>query len=233
MQPELIVIRRIDQTRALAGFSRMTDAIRHKEDRELGSDFVIDDTRPAGDAGRIADLPLVIGMTLRDALSPLWRATQMDRMLDSGTRHVPMPVNPAKDLHAETALTCMQILEDAGATGWSAWAGRYFDPPLGPPVLRNHTDQPQNHAWIEHDTGLILDVTKTIFDRLPVCALRPEDDRHASFFARTVLDDEAISRTAEAWRGQLGPALVARLHDLGAADMIRAPDEARDPSPGW
>lgn len=233
MQKEPITIRRSDQTSALLGFARVTDAIRFKDEHNLGADFLIDDMRPRGDAGRQADLPVILGMTLRDALMPMWRATQMDRMLETGPRYMPMPVNFAEGLQAETALACMHALEDAGSSGWSAWRGKYFDPPLGPSVVRTHTDQPRDHAWVEHDSGLILDITRTIFDRLPVCVLTPEDDRHASFFARTTIDDAASSQVVEAWRGRINPALASRLHELGATEAISSPDETKDPVPGW
>lgn len=228
-----IQIRRRHKRDALLTFSTVTDAIIWKWRQDLDADFLIEDTRPEDSPDRIAEMPLIAGTLIRDALMPCWRSEQYDRLIEGRIDRFPDRVGTG--LEKATAVATMLCLLEAGAPGWNAMSGRFHNPVRGPIISRQNTPAPVAHAWCQSASG-ILDLSGKIFDRMPMAFLVPEDDRHGDFLdASPIIDDPEAVTLAATWTTRIAGHLVPALRQAGVARMSSPQHQevAEIPHPGF
>lgn len=194
-------------------FRTVETALRHKRSAGLGPQTRIVSLRPAEDPIGQHDRFAILGERLRDGFLAAWWRAQLDRLV---AREVcSLPDNLADGLALETAEACERELWRAGVAGWSARSGVYHHPDTGVIPTRVTTSSPIPHAWLLHDSGVILDITGLVMDRAPIAVLTPQDDRFTSFLDVEAAES-ALRRQEGRWMGSVEDDLQRDLVHLGA-----------------
>lgn len=210
----------------LVSFPTVIAALDWKERREVGFQFPISDRRAADSPERMAELPVLIAGTIREALIPAARATQYDRLLSGESARI--PADPFKGLEGAVAIFGSLCLEEAGARGWSAVQG-VFTPPRDYLSRNGGTALPAvKHAWMSHEDGAILDLGRSLFKRSPVTFVEGEDAVAGAFTTEGPVLDSGSLAIAVRWIDELGGDLIPLIRHMGCAqiDLVveRAPE---------
>lgn len=198
--------------KSVCGFSCVEDAVRFAGQKGLERGFRIEDEREEYDPERIADTPLRAAFAIRETLLSHWISMQFDRLLRGEISH--LPKDPAMGLAVPSVIYADLALKEAGATGWSAVVGSYSDPSPYPEALRHHTQEPVTHAWLEHEDGTILDLSRRIFHRNPVTVLHPQGDGIERLIAQRQIASRKSEIVAGEWFDLSGPQILAELRNM-------------------
>lgn len=204
-------------TGILASFSDVARAIVYADLHGLDRGFGIQDLRPIDDEGQIRDRPLLAAHTIREALIPHWVRMQFDRMIAGEIGYIPRDV--ALGLAVPSSLFAQRALEAAGVEGWHAVMGVFNDPSPYPVPLKHHTQKPVPHAWLQHDGGMVMDLSRRVFQRSPVTVLLPDTDGAERFTMQRLITSKKSEAISAGWMEQSGEALIARLLEI---DMTQA-----------
>lgn len=203
----------------LASFFDVPSAIIHADQRGFERGFGIQDLRPHDDVGQIRDRPLLAAHSIREALLSHWVRMQFDRLLSGEIRFIPR--DPALGLAVPSALFAQHALAASGADGWSAVMGVFHDPSPYPVPLKQHTIKPVPHAWLQHDSGMVMDLSRRVFQRSPVTVLLAGNDGAERFSMQRVITSKRSETVAASWLDESGPDLVSGLRKIDVGEAFR------------
>lgn len=227
----------------VARFATVGEAAAWRWHRGLDAGHPIIDGRDLEDPDRQRELPLIAGLTLREALEPLWRNCQYDRLADRAISR--LPDIPSDGLEAASSLLTAACLAHAGVIGWSAWAGHFRTMRRSPIRLSTDVQVPRPHSWCAGPQG-ILDISAGLFRRMPVTFLPLGEDVICDFHPDDRISDSRALDLAGLWMERIGPEIVDTLlragidrmnldHDaldMAWNDTSKVPD-AQDDIEGW
>ncbi|MCW3782937.1 hypothetical protein [Defluviimonas salinarum] len=199
-------------------FPTLQAAIRFKKDRQLDAGWTISDERPVAFRDPLHDPLLEIGILIQDGLRPIWRATQYDRLLNRETAG--MPKADCEGLARETALVVLDLLDYAGHAGWQARYGQF-----------RHDGRETGHAWLRHESGVILDLAGEQFGMQPIMVVEPGSPHRIRYddACAAVFDVLALRRAD--WLDRCGSDLVRRIAEIRPEMPAAARDELEPAGP--
>lgn len=200
----------------VARFATVGEAAAWRWSRGLDGGYPILDGRDPEDPDRQRELPLIAGLTLREALEPLWRNCQYDRLADRAISR--LPDIPCDGLEAASSLLTAACLAQAGVQGWGAWTGTFSTMRRGPIRLSTDVQAPRPHSWCAGPQG-ILDISAGIFRRAPVTFLPHDEDVARDFHPEAGITDSRALDLAGLWMDRIGPETVDALMRAGVDRM--------------
>jgi hypothetical protein len=167
-------------------FDSMCDALRYINSNRLGADWATP-TLPENPTEE--DRHLLAAHLCHRALRPQWRHLQFDRLMTGEIRA--LPDQDWHGLEAVSVLALREMFEDAGIKGWSAMTGSVDGLKLT-----------EDHAWMEHEDGRILDAFPPCGGADPVLYFEPQTSTDHGYCAREKLNASDLAHPLRCPEGE-------------------------------